>query len=114
VANEAPHGAAIYSKDGASPFVEKSIIAHHEAGNAVYVGDPSAGISVACCDLWSNGENDFGPGAAEAFTLRDNMTEDPKFADPDNLDFRLDSGSPLLSTETCGRLGSRIGRMAIE
>lgn len=114
VANEAPYGAAVYSKDGSSPFVERSIIAYHRDGKAVFVGDPSAGISLACCDLWSNGEEDYGGQTGEAFTLRDNMTEDPEFADPDNLDFRLKPGSPFTSTEMCGRLGSRVGRLTVE
>jgi hypothetical protein len=114
VANEAQQGAAVYSKDGSSPFVERSIIAYHHEGNAVYVADPSAGISVACCDLWSNGEEDYGGETGEAFTLRDNVTEDPEFVAPDALDYRLKPGSPLVSTETCGRLGSRFGRLTAE
>jgi predicted outer membrane repeat protein len=114
VANEAPYGAAIFSKDGSSPFIEKSIIAYNGEANAVFVSDPLSGITLACCDLWENGESDYGGHKGDTFKLKDNMAQDPQFVDPDNVDFRLKPDSPLRSIEGCGRVGAAVGRMSAE
>jgi hypothetical protein len=110
--NHAGRGAAIYASDGSSPYVERSIIADHPDGYGVFTADGSSCISLMCCDLWSNEPADFGGSAKQPVVLRDNISEDPKFVDPSNMDYSVSTGSPALEVEGCGRIGAKHAEVA--
>lgn len=105
-ANMASVGGGIYAK-GASPYIEKSIIAHHAQGSGIYCEKIGSTVTFSCSDVWGNGPSDFGGGAGAEMGLRDNISEDPLFADVENLDFTLSGDSPCHDLANCGRIGSR-------
>jgi hypothetical protein len=111
VANEAPKGAAIYVMEGSSPYIENSVLANHADGYGVLAGDMVSRVSLTCCNLWSNLPSDFGGGTTKTWILRDNLEDDPQFADAAKMDFRPQAGSPALSSESCGKMGTEHGRI---
>lgn len=106
VANTASVGGGIYVK-GAAPHIDKSIIAHHKLGSGILCEKMGSSVSFTCTNVWGNGPSDFGGAATAEMGLRDNMSEDPLFADVENLDFSLSADSPCREVPNCGRIGSR-------
>jgi hypothetical protein len=106
VDNTATAGGGVYAR-GASPYIEKSIIAHHVKGAGIHCEGPGSTVTFLCSDLWDNQPSDFGGVATAEMGLRDNMSEDPLFADVRGLDFKLSGGSPCRDVSNCGRIGSR-------
>lgn len=105
-ANTGSEGAGIWAEI-ASPYVERSIIAHHEMGAGIHCKSTGARVTFACTDLWDNRPSDFSGAATAEMGLRDNINEDPLFADAANMDFTLSEGSPCKALANCGRLGAR-------
>ena len=110
--NQAGHGSAIYASEGSSPYVENSIIADHQQGYGVFTADGSSCISLSCCNLWSNQPDDVGGSAKEPVVLKDNISEDPGFVDPSNMDYSVSADSPMLAVEGCGRIGAKQAKVA--
>jgi hypothetical protein len=103
--NKASKGAGIFAS-AAAPYLERSIIAHHEEGDGITCDGRGATVSFACVNLWDNLPSDFGGVASEEMGLKDNISEDPMFVDAPNMDFTLSQGSPCLDVANCGRLGT--------
>lgn len=109
-ANTAGVGSGIYAK-AAAPYVEKSIIAHNVRGAGLHCDDQGSRVTFACCDLWDNGASDFSGHASPEMGLRDNIFEDPVFAQIENLDFALSHESPCRNVDNCGKIGSQWTRV---
>jgi hypothetical protein len=114
VGNRAETGAAIFAGSGSSPAVENSIIADHSDSSAIYAQEEASMILLSCCDLWSNATPQYGGQAEDSANLRSNMSDDPRFLNPEEMDFTPAPGSPVLSVDGCGRIGTRFGRVPHE
>ncbi len=109
-ANVADEGAGIWA-NGASPYIERSILAHHAKGSGIHCTPGSARVTFACVDLWGNVPSDFSGTAGPEMGLRDNIYEDPVFADVEGLDFTLSEDSPCRDLAGCGVLGATWTRL---
>jgi hypothetical protein len=105
-ANKADTGGGVYAR-GASPSVERCIIAHHAGGAGIHCEKGASQVTFACTDLYDNRPSDFGGAAGPGMGLKDNISQDPMFADVAKMDFALSEGSPCKDLPGCGRLGTR-------
>lgn len=71
--------------------MENSIIAFGLLGSAVFGSGPR---SIACSDIYGNQGGDWVEAIAGLYGQDGNISEDPLFCDPGNLDFRLMEDSP--------------------
>jgi hypothetical protein len=110
--NRARHGAALSMLDGSSPIVDRSIIADNSGGSTIFAQGEGARLIMTCCDLWGSTGDDYGGTAEKGSELRDNVFVDPAFTDPGKMDFTPGTGSPVLSVDGCGAIGTRHARVA--
>jgi hypothetical protein len=110
-ANLAPSGAAAVAAKGSFPSIEKSIVADHNKPVSIYVQDQNSGIIISCCDLWGNEAPQYGGSSEETVVLKDNISVDPGFTNPSEMDFTPRPGSPVLSVPDCGSIGTEHARV---
>jgi hypothetical protein len=111
VGNSAEHGAAIAVLDGSSPIIDRSIIADNSGGSTIFAQGEAAKLLMTCCDLWGNTGADYGGTAERGSELRDNVLVNPAFSNPDEMDYTPAEGSPVLSLQGCGAIGTRNARV---
>jgi len=111
VGNRAQHGAALSMLDGSSPIIDRSIIADNSGGSTIFAQGEGARLIMTCCDLWGSTGSDYGGTAEKGSELRDNVFVDPVFTGPDQMDYTPAPGSPVLSLESCGAIGTRHARV---
>ncbi len=110
--NHAEHGAALSILEGSSPIIDRSIIADNTGGSAIYAQGEAAKLMMTCCDLWGSAAADYGGTAEKGSELRDNISVDPAFRSPSEMDFTPAAGSPVLTVQGCGAIGTRHARVA--
>ncbi len=111
VDNHAEHGAALTALEGSSPIIDRSIIADNSGGSAIFAQGSAAKVMMSCCNIWGNGDADYGGTAEKASELRDNISVDPAFKMPSEMDYTPAAGSPVLSVKGCGAIGTRHARV---
>ena len=111
VENEAEHGAALAALEGSTPILDRSIIANHSGGSAIFAQGDAARVIMSCCDIWGNEADNYGGTAEKGAELRDNVSVDPEFRMPSEMDYTPAEGSPVLSLEGCGAIGTRYARI---
>lgn len=111
VDNHSDHGSALTVLEGSSPIIDRSIIADNSGGSAIFAQGGGARVIMSCCNLWGNSA-DYGGTAEKAAELRDNISVDPAFTMPSEMDFTPGVGSPMLSVEGCGAIGTTHARVA--
>jgi predicted outer membrane repeat protein len=111
VHNTAKFGAAIAALDGSAPTVDRCLVANHSGGIAFHTQDEGSKIVISCSDLWANGPQDLDAESGQTMKLRDNISEDPLFLAPEEMDFTPALRSPVLSLERCGRIGALHSRI---
>jgi hypothetical protein len=109
--NRANHGAALSIHDGSSPIIDRSIIADNSGMSTIFAQGEGARLIMTCCDLWGSTGDDYGGTAEKGSELRDNVYLDPAFADPGQMDYTPAAGSPVISLEGCGAIGTRNSRV---
>jgi hypothetical protein len=71
--------------------LEWTILAFSLYGGAVMAGH---GVTLSCCDIYGNVGGDWVDYIASQYGINGNISEDPLFCDPENLDFTLHADSP--------------------
>jgi hypothetical protein len=76
------------------PTIENTIIAFSYYGPGVlsHYGGPVP--ILVCCDIFGNAGGDWMGAIASQYGINGNVSEDPLFCDPENLDFTLHADSP--------------------
>lgn len=104
--NEAERGSALAVLEGSTPIIDHSIIAGNSGGPAIFAQGTAAKVIMSCCNLWGNNPEDFGGTAEKGAEIRDNISTDPAFKMPSEMDYTPAEGSPVLSVTNCGALGA--------
>ena len=107
VGNQAKHGAALSVLNGSSPIIDRSIIAGNVGGSTIFAQGEGTKSLMTCCDIWGNTGDDYGGTAEKGSELRDNVFVNPAFTSPDDMDYTPAPGSPVLSLDGCGAIGTR-------
>ena len=107
--NASPNGGGIYLKHYYSYIentIEKTIIVFSTQGGAVSCITVSPILT--CCDVYGNIGGDWAGCLEGQYGIDGNISEDPLFCDPGNMNFYLCSNSTCLHGE-CGQIGA-LGR----
>ncbi|MBM3318947.1 MAG: hypothetical protein FJY75_13950 [Candidatus Eisenbacteria bacterium] len=103
--------AALFIDSMGQSFVEMRdcILAFGRGGRSIEVwGEP---VTLDCCDVFGNVGGDYIGAIEGQLGIRGNISADPLFCDPENLDLRLHSDSPCAPGGECGLMGALpIGR----
>ncbi|MBD3237932.1 MAG: hypothetical protein GF330_14630 [Candidatus Eisenbacteria bacterium] len=95
-------GAGISAHDGSSVTLENSILSHSTSGAATYcVGGGT--VTATCCDVYGNDGGDW-TACLSGQLGGDNISQDPLYCDPDELQLNLQVGSPC--DAGCGLMGA--------
>jgi len=68
----------------------RTIVAFSASGRGVYTHD----AILTCCDIYGNAGGDWVGEIASQYGINGNISYDPLFCDPENLDFTLHADSP--------------------
>ena len=99
---------AIGCSGGATPVIERTIIAYNRGGRAIGCEDANSVPVVSCTDIFGNAGGDWIEYIADQYGVRDNGSEDPLFcsvAIGEECPWLQDC-SPCLDWAGCGRIGS--------
>lgn len=75
-------------------------------GGGGAVGSAAWVVQLNCCDVFGNEGGDYVGHIAGQLGLNGNISEDPLFCDPVNLDLRVHSDSPCAPDGDCGLIGA--------
>jgi parallel beta-helix repeat protein len=79
--------------------LENTIVAFSREGGGIHCyidfSHPSNAL-LTCCDVFGNAEGEYGGSLEDQTGINGNISEDPRFCDPDLDDYRLYSDSPCL------------------
>jgi hypothetical protein len=100
---------AVMCMDGASPILERTIIASNTGGPAFDCGDGHPVLD--CCDILGNEGGDWVGCIEDQLGINGNISANPLFCDPGNGDLTLDCNSPCLPGNhpdgvDCGTIGA--------
>jgi len=88
-------GSGIYIREGGRPRISASIVSFG-SGSGIYVDRSSSHPSIACCDVFGNEDGDYDGSLHDQTGNLGNISEDPIFCGPDQLEFTVGDGSPCL------------------
>ncbi len=109
--NEGLRGSALAALEGSTPILDRTIISGNSGGPAIFAQGTAAKVIMSCCNLWGNDPENYGGTAEKGADLRDNISTDPSFTMPGEMDYTPGEGSPVLSVTGCGRIGARSARV---
>ncbi|MCB9514784.1 MAG: T9SS type A sorting domain-containing protein [Candidatus Latescibacteria bacterium] len=95
-------GGAVLATDEAQPTFSSTIIAFTSEGGGLVVEGVTAGVTLACCDVYGNNGGDY-VGMDDPTGQDGNISANPLFCDPDAREYTLAAGSPCLPAgNDCG------------
>jgi hypothetical protein len=106
------HGGGIYCSSGATPRLQRTIIAFCVEGAAVACDEYGGDAVLLCCDLYGNAGGDWVDCIEDQYGIEGNFSADPAFCGPAEFDLTLHSDSPCLPGNhphgaACGLIGAR-------
>lgn len=107
--NSAGVGGGIYCDSNAAPTLANVIVAFSENGEAIHCDDDGT-PTLTCCDVYGNAGGDWVDCISGQFGVDGNISEDPLFCNPENVDFTIRSDSPCAPfsppNEECDLIGA--------
>jgi hypothetical protein len=104
-------GGGLACVGASSPTLERTIIAHSVAGEAIYCDDEASRPTLLCCDVFGNAGGDWIGCIAGQLGENGNFSAEPMFCAPEVRDLTLDGHSPCLPGQhpdhsDCGLIGA--------
>ena len=97
-------GSALAMDDMGWAYLDNSIVAYGRAGRAFE--SLGGSIDLECCDIYGNAGGDYVGPITGQLGVNGNISEDPLFCDPVNLNLRIHSDSPCAPDGDCGLIGA--------
>ncbi len=114
VANDAFQGGGLWAVYDSYPTLENCIVAFNLDGSGVFSfpnADHPAEINLVCCDVFGNGEGNYGGEMEDQTGIDGNISIHPFFCDYEAGDYTLAAGSPCLpENNECGVLMGAYGQ----
>jgi hypothetical protein len=88
-------GSGIYIREGGRARISASIVSFG-TGSGIYVNGYSSTPSIACGDVYGNEGGDYEGSIGDQTGRQGNISEDPLYCAPENLEFTVGDGSPCL------------------
>jgi hypothetical protein len=105
--NMAPLGGGIYCRNNSSPPISHTVIAGSYQGGAIGRLETNNNPTLSCTNLWGNTGGNWSGFLAAQQSLRNNLSLDPLFCDPMDMNFTVyDNSSCLPAHNSCA---ARIG-----
>jgi len=107
VGNSASAGAGIYCDENSTTTIDHCIIAFSTMGESIS-GQVAGFASISCSDFFGNSGGDWVNYFADQLSTNNNFSSDPRFCNPAQNNYSLDSSSPcaLESQIECGQVGA--------
>jgi len=103
-------GSAVFSGNECPFSLENCIVVGNRESEALYILDAPAYVALTCCNVFGNGDGDYGGTLVDQTGLNGNISLTPIFCDPAAGDFSLSADSPCLPDHNeCGVLMGAFG-----
>jgi predicted outer membrane repeat protein len=108
--NSAPNGGGgVFSSGEYSNItLENTIVSFGAQGEGIAC-ERTGAVTLTCCDVYGNAGGDWVGCIADQYGMDGNISEDPKFCEPDSNDFTIRDTSPCAPANSppgCGRIGA--------